>query len=323
MGELSLIEMANAEKEVNYLKKGIKSYSRTSAIVMTVFMLSPLFLFGQEADSCKAFYPLHLGDLWMYEDQTAREIETHQIIGDTLINNRLFHVFKVTWANNFAPDRRFFRTLSDSLWVLEYLQDPNDGIWKEVIIYKLNARVGESWEVLPGFPTSLDSIGQIHLLDADWDTKYFGVFNGFFTHQEVLAESLGFVARFGQGEISTTILQGAIIGGKVFGNVTDVRELPRNSNHEFQLFQNYPNPFNANTVVLFQIAQYERIDLAVYNIKGELVRRLVFAMMPPGKHEINWNGMDSKDNPVTTGVYFIRLITQSGRFSSKKVVLVK
>ena len=297
-------------------------YIKRPAIVMS--LLSTIsFSFAQNSDSLKAFYPLQVGNLWQYEDQSVLEIETHKIVNDTLINDRRYYIFSVTWSNNFAPTRNFFRTINDSLWILEYLMDPSDGIWKEVVVYKLNARAGESWDVLPGFPTSLDSVGLFETFNSNRNAIYFGVFNGFFVHQEVLAESLGFVARFGQGEVSTTVLQGAIIDGRVFGNVTKVPERHPISQPRMRLYQCYPNPFNSNTVIQFETSKLEKIDLSIYNMKGEKVNLLFQKAISPGQYKVVWDGKNSQGSIVSTGVYVVRMTSQSGLHFSTRVVFVK
>jgi hypothetical protein len=84
----------------------------------------------------------------------------------------------------------------------------------------------------------------------------------------------------------------------------------------------YPNPFNPQTTIVFELAQPERTELAIYNLQGSLVRTLVSETRPGGRHEIVWNGKDNNGQQVASGVYMARL--KAGSVSQmRKLVLVK
>jgi deoxyribonuclease-1 len=71
----------------------------------------------------------------------------------------------------------------------------------------------------------------------------------------------------------------------------------------FRLYQNHPNPFGSETTISFDLAGPAEIDLAVYNIEGQLVHRLAGGRpMPSGKHRLSFDGGD-----LPSGVYFYRL----------------
>ena len=76
---------------------------------------------------------------------------------------------------------------------------------------------------------------------------------------------------------------------------------------EFSLGQNYPNPFNPVTKISFTLPENSIVELGVYNVKGELVRQLVNTSYAPGVYEITWNGQDSKNQQVTSGMYFYKI----------------
>jgi len=89
-----------------------------------------------------------------------------------------------------------------------------------------------------------------------------------------------------------------------------------------RLFQNYPNPFNPTTSIRYTVAETGRVDITIYNVKGERVTRLFNETMPPGPHEVTWNGTNERGHTVASGVYFYRL--QVGGFSDvKKMVILK
>jgi predicted outer membrane repeat protein len=92
---------------------------------------------------------------------------------------------------------------------------------------------------------------------------------------------------------------------------------------EVFLHQNYPNPFNPETTISFSVTQTSLfVTLDVYNIKGQKVKTLVNETLPAGEHSVVWDGRDSNNKRVGSGVYFYQL--KAGRFEKvKKMVLLK
>jgi len=88
------------------------------------------------------------------------------------------------------------------------------------------------------------------------------------------------------------------------------------------LDQNRPNPFNPGTMFSFNLPQPGRAVLAIYDVRGTRVARLVDAALPAGGHRVEWAGMDDDGMPAPSGVYFARLETESG-VRSVKVTLTK
>ncbi|MFC2076668.1 FlgD immunoglobulin-like domain containing protein [candidate division KSB1 bacterium] len=75
----------------------------------------------------------------------------------------------------------------------------------------------------------------------------------------------------------------------------------------FELFQNYPNPANPQTIIPFNLNKEGQVRLDIYNIRGQLVRRLVDGQLSSGTHRILWDGKDGSGHEVASGVYFYRL----------------
>ena len=94
---------------------------------------------------------------------------------------------------------------------------------------------------------------------------------------------------------------------------------------EFELLDAYPNPFNMNTVIPFHLSESAKINLAVYNMSGQLVQTLAVGHYESGRHQVSWNGLNAEQQVMPSGVYFYRLIVD-GRLPfelSRKVVLMK
>jgi hypothetical protein len=85
----------------------------------------------------------------------------------------------------------------------------------------------------------------------------------------------------------------------------------------YSLLQNFPNPFNPTTQIIYALPEAGRVEVSVYNARGERVATLVNEIQEPGSHTVVWNA-----EKVGTGAYFIRM--RAGRFESvKKCVFVK
>jgi hypothetical protein len=84
----------------------------------------------------------------------------------------------------------------------------------------------------------------------------------------------------------------------------------------------HPNPFNPQTTISYELAVSADVDLAIYDLKGALVRRLVHEGVPAGRHEAVWDGKDDGGTRAASGVYLARFAAGSHR-EVAKVVMVK
>jgi len=89
-----------------------------------------------------------------------------------------------------------------------------------------------------------------------------------------------------------------------------------------RLSGNYPNPFNPITTINFHMATKGNVIIAIYNLKGQLVKTLVSGLREAGEHKVVWNGDDMSGRGVASGVYFYRMTT-GGYSSVRKMLLLK
>lgn len=68
-----------------------------------------------------------------------------------------------------------------------------------------------------------------------------------------------------------------------------------------------PNPFKASTTFRITMNSPNRLNLKIYNTKGETVWQTVQDIGNPGIINLPWNGMDISGNAVATGLYFYRV----------------
>ncbi len=91
------------------------------------------------------------------------------------------------------------------------------------------------------------------------------------------------------------------------------------------LAQNYPNPFNSMTMIAFTIPVSMSHSMAVvdiYNVNGQLVKRLLSKELPAGNYSLRWDGRDGRGLQVASGVYLCRL-NVGGATASRKLLLLK
>jgi hypothetical protein len=88
-----------------------------------------------------------------------------------------------------------------------------------------------------------------------------------------------------------------------------------------EIYRNYPNPFNPTTIISFSLPTEQNIELEIYNSRGQIVKILYYGNAEKGTHSIVWNGKDSKNNSVSSGVYFYKLKTQNETFNRKMLLM--
>jgi hypothetical protein len=82
-----------------------------------------------------------------------------------------------------------------------------------------------------------------------------------------------------------------------------------------------PNPARPETVIRFRLDQPGRAELALYDLSGRALGRLVDAELPAGEHVAAWDGRDAATRILPAGVYFARL--RIGEITStRRVALV-
>ncbi|GEM_PF-3481070 len=91
---------------------------------------------------------------------------------------------------------------------------------------------------------------------------------------------------------------------------TDGNTLPNDS----ALLSNYPNPFNSSTIIRLQSKSPNGDDLIdIYNLRGELVRRLKLDKT----NETVWDSKDSRGDRLPSGIYFARLLMDNSNLTLK------
>ena len=91
------------------------------------------------------------------------------------------------------------------------------------------------------------------------------------------------------------------------------------------LLANYPNPFNPETWIPYQLAEPAEVRLTIYDMNGELVRRLAVGHQAAGMYRsrsraVYWDGRNHLGESVASGLYFYTLTAD--KFTATRRMLI-
>jgi len=80
----------------------------------------------------------------------------------------------------------------------------------------------------------------------------------------------------------------------------------------FKLYQNNPNPFRDHTTIKFSIPRAEKVEMLVYDIRGDVYKTLIdYELYQPGECSVSFSAIDDEGNKLPGGIYFCRLTAGS------------
>jgi hypothetical protein len=82
-----------------------------------------------------------------------------------------------------------------------------------------------------------------------------------------------------------------------------------------KLGPNYPNPFNPATTIPFTLHEPSSVEITVFSLGGQAVRRLANKSLGVGRHNIEWDGYSDAGTPVASGVYIITMRSDHTRMA--------
>ncbi|MBN1480372.1 T9SS type A sorting domain-containing protein [candidate division KSB1 bacterium] len=105
-------------------------------------------------------------------------------------------------------------------------------------------------------------------------------------------------------------------------NETGINEPPIAVANGYALLQNYPNPFNPATEIKFTLPVTAQVKLSIYNVHGQLVRKLVDEVKSAGTHTVAWDGRDENGLSLPSAVYIYKINTAAFT-TARRMVLIK
>lgn len=89
----------------------------------------------------------------------------------------------------------------------------------------------------------------------------------------------------------------------------------------FALNDIYPNPFHQVATISWSQAFQQDVTISIYDLVGREVTQFVAYSMSAGQHAIFWDGSDSRGHRAPSGVYFLRVATETDQRIAKLVLL--
>jgi hypothetical protein len=80
-------------------------------------------------------------------------------------------------------------------------------------------------------------------------------------------------------------------------------------------------PQGANVEILITVASWAEAMVAIYDVKGSLVRTLATGKREPGEHRLIWDRCDSTGRLVASGVYFVTARAHNSEVTHRVMVM--
>ena len=104
---------------------------------------------------------------------------------------------------------------------------------------------------------------------------------------------------------------GGTPGKQNFNLITGINEDQKES--KTVLFNCFPNPFKNSTTIEFEIKYTSHCVIDVIDVNGRVVNVLLDKKLTPNIYYQNWDGMDKSNKILSSGVYFLRLSTNTNK----------
>lgn len=85
----------------------------------------------------------------------------------------------------------------------------------------------------------------------------------------------------------------------------------------FTIKQNYPNPFNPKTTIVFELYQDSYVEVTIYNLEGQEIKKLYEGNLNKGEHQLTFDASN-----LPSGVYLYNISTPDYS-QTKKMIFAK
>jgi hypothetical protein len=84
----------------------------------------------------------------------------------------------------------------------------------------------------------------------------------------------------------------------------------------------YPNPFKPATSIEYSVQQKGRIHIAIYDLKGRMIKQLRNDELSPGTYKVLWDGTTRGNKRAFSGLYICQIISKN-TIEQKRLFLIK
>jgi Carboxypeptidase regulatory-like domain/Secretion system C-terminal sorting domain len=122
-----------------------------------------------------------------------------------------------------------------------------------------------------------------------------------------------------------TLYSNSVVSDTIFSNVIEKATGSENNLpiKPTALQSIHPNPFNPQTAISYYLSDESMVEIAIYNVKGQLVKILVKDTLEGGNHTVIWNGHDANNKQQSSGMYFVQMQANKQKINVQKCVLMK
>ena len=266
--------------------------------------------------TCKSSSPLIIGNIiasngMMYKGAIVCCSASPEIINNTITNNVIFERGAGIYVDIDSSPKIFNNIISDN--TLEYhnfrdcyaagidTENPSISIsWNNIFNNK-----GADYIGIPD-QTGINGNISVDPMFCDPENRVFSInrMSPCLPGNHPSGEDCGLIGALGQG------------CDYIVSAPTNMPQTP------LTLYQNYPNPFNPSTTISYYLPENAEVVLDIYSASGMRITRLLDGIQNQGMHVAVWNGRDTQNYAVSSGVYFYRL-TSDKKSVSKKMILLK
>jgi len=281
--------------------------------IIIFIILLPIIIIAQ-IDSLEYlnYYPLHIGDKWIYEvyawssEHDTNYVFIEEIIGDTLLSNN---------KRYFIKNDGYFYRIDTTYKVYKYSPEYNS----EWSIFDLSPFYNEYDTTYTGESTLIirnHVIGNAGNISGSFEKIIYLEIEGSFCNCFEFTKGIG-ISNHNYYEIYgwDQNLKGAVINGIEYGNLNKIYQ-SNNPPHRFRLHPNFPNPFNADTKIKYEILKPGNVTIQIFDITGNIIEIIRDSRQETGQYTINWNASN-----YSTGIYIIQLQVEEFTQSIKCLLL--
>lgn len=126
----------------------------------------------------------------------------------------------------------------------------------------------------------------------------------------------------GSSDFSTWATPASIPGDIMIRAIVEYQAVEEASTTKIlTLNQNSPNPVLKKATISYILPENMKVKLEIYDATGSVVNTLVNEIQSAGNREVAWNKMDANGKPVSSGIYFYRLSTDTKTITKTMIVL--
>ena len=208
--------------------------------------------------------------------------------------------------DNLASDHGAAKELSDGAWAIQMPLDllPTYGEWELYAYARDEGANGVAFEMGPYPDMHTLTVYDTDVEDGQY--HWFQFLGGPYKYET--GRYIFFACNSGDLYVDRVVAVRTDEVGKSAENVTEVDKMMAKG---YLLGDNYPNPFYLQTKITYAIPEKAHVILTVYDVNGNVIKRLVDELQEPGEKQVCFHG-----DKLANGLYYYKI-------EAKNFIMVK